>query len=237
MRSKKLSLLSFASKRRDDFLYFTSLNTHSHTHTHIQRETSEVMGGGSSVATGTSVLSSAGKHFFPFDTVTNTTQIPFESHYLTSIEVLGENLIHASVFHFSDHSSTHSGSSGKNGPLINPPFLLNANEYLQKIFFCQNTDLQIPQLCAIQFETNLKRKSISYLFGDNNAKEKEKEKEKEKDRQNFLSIETWQNKQCLLGKETVTNFVHTAQDGYQIVGYQVSPEKGDFGCPGKKNDM
>jgi hypothetical protein len=181
----------------------------------------------------TGCLQSEGLLFFPFPTPTaeqeeEEEKEPFSDKYLTAIEVKAENLIHSTSFLFDDESVT---TCGVVGGQTTEPFVLNANEYIARVFFRQNNSTTAecvnPPLCGIQFETNAKRRSIAYLFPKNQLTSADKE------------VAKWQKQQGLLrGADEETNFVFTASAGCQVVGYEVAGGGGgggggEEGCPGE----
>jgi hypothetical protein len=168
------------------------------------------MGGGASTATG--CVESAGKNFFPFhgSSASPQTILPFSNKYLMRIEVKGRQLIGACNFYFNDESSTFCGGSGGEEDKVDEVFILCPNEHISRVYFCQNSTCNKPQLCGIQFETNTSRKSKPYLFSE----------------------DVWQKSNGLVAQsESQMNWVYTATSGHKIVGYNVSREWGDFGCP------
>jgi hypothetical protein len=184
------------------------------------------MGGGSSVATGSGCLTNNGMPFFPFPASPEV--LPYTDTHPTKIQVRASNLIGSCVFHESDESTLECGGSGGDQSKIRT-FELSPNEHVVRVYFRQLVEdppagssagrAQVQaQLCGIQFETNLKRKSAAFLIFNDDKKEK--------------NLIEWQKKNGFISEDRKTNWVYTARRGHRVVGYRVSSSWGEHGCPG-----
>ena len=160
------------------------------------------MGGGSSQP---AVQEVDDKPFVPFycpSTQLPPDILPFSHRNISTIEVNADSLINRTSFIFSDGTSKHNGGDASGNNQIS--FHLAPNEHLTKVYWRQSS-----QLCGIQFETNLNRKSIPYLLTKQ-------------------AVE-WQNANTGPGRY----WVHTASPGHKIIGYTNRMLPGKFNCPCK----
>lgn len=189
------------------------------------------MGGGSSVPAG--CVKNDGVNYFSFTSTPDS--VSFSVSPLCRVEVRAGDLVGACSFQRCDGTRSESGGSGGEGHKA-VVFELQPNEHIRRVFFRQlvnpttikgdpesgsklsqgdSRGHRTPQLCGIQFETNLQRKSPPVLLGAAASKR-------------ALS---WQRQQGLAGEEHGTNWVYTASSGCGVVGYKVVGSWGEHGCP------